>query len=1066
MFEAVDSGLSLAGHENQVLDFWENEQIFARSLENRRQAPPYVFYDGPPFATGLPHYGHLLAGTIKDVIPRYQTMRGRYVERTFGWDCHGLPIESLAQNALGLAGAPAIKACGIDVFNEQCRSMVLTYVNEWKNSVRRMGRWVDFEHGYKTMDVTFMESIWWVFKQLWQQGRIYKAHRIMPYSWKLNTPLSNFEANSNYQDVQDPAVTVRMRLTQLSRPFRQADGLTPHVLIWTTTPWTLPANLAVCVGPDIDYCLVRDGSSADAYVLAKARLEVYYKDPSLYAILDEFKGRDLVGSRYEPIFPYFAGQPRAFQIFADDYVTTTDGTGLVHQAPAYGEDDYRVCREAGIELVDPLDEDAQFTAAVPDFAGMQCKEADKSIIRHLKESGKLVQQSTIVHSYPFCERTDTPLIYRAIDAWYVRVEDMHERLLKSNAGIRWMPEYVGEKRFANWLAEAKDWNISRNRFWGSCLPLWINVEDEHDILCIGSIAELEELSGVKVTDLHKHFIDDIEIRREGRLYRRTPEVLDCWFESGSMPYAQHHYPFANKEKVEAAFPAEFIAEGLDQTRGWFYTLVVISTALFDQPAFRNVIVNGLVLAEDGKKMSKRLKNYPDPLTVVDQYGADALRLCLLSSPVVRAEDLRFSETAVREVMRTVLLPLWNAYSFLVTYARIDRWSAAAGEAQPPAQPGHVLDRWVLSRLTATVQDLRASLDGYDLQRGATRFTGFIEDLTNWYIRRSRRRFWKSSNDQDKAEAYQTLHYVLVTFCKLAAPFIPFVTETIYRNLRHQSMPESVHLCDYPEADTALLDEALNTQMARTMSAVSLGRFLRSQTSLKIRQPLAAAVLVSANAQVRADLEAMQSVIGEELNVKSVRVAADEEALVVLSAKPNLKRLGPAYGKSLREISAAVASLNSAAIAGVLRGESVTVSLADGRPITLGGDDLLIQRQEREGLTVANDGEITVALETTLNEALILEGWAREVVSKLQNLRKELKFEVTDRIVIEYACPAEVASAIEAQSAYICSETLAVSMLPGNPAGMHEVELNGVKAQFRLVCAAAGSACNGEIKPCQ
>lgn len=476
---------------------------------------------------------------------------------------------------------------------------------------------------------------------------------------------------------------------------------------------------------------------------------------------------------------------------------------------------------------------------------------------------------------------------------------------------------------------------------------------------------------------------------------------------------------------------------------------MISTALFDQPAFRNVIVNGLVLAEDGKKMSKRLKNYPDPLEVVNKYGADALRLCMLSSPVVRAEDLRFSETAVREVMRTVLLPLWNSYSFLVTYARIDAWSPAAGETKPPAQPGNVLDRWILSRLTATVKDLRSSLDSYDLQRGATRFTGFIEDLTNWYIRRSRRRFWKSSNDQDKDEAYQTLYAVLVTFCKLAAPFIPFVTETIYRNLRHESMPESVHLCDYPEADLSLLDEELNTQMARTMSAVSLGRFLRSQTALKIRQPLAAAVLVSGNAYVRADLEAMQSVIAEELNVKSVRVTDDEESLVVLSAKPNLKRLGPTYGKSLREIGTAVSALSSLEIAGVLQGRAVTVNLADGRTVALGSDDLLIQRSEREGLTVANDGDITVALETNLTEALILEGWAREVVSKLQNLRKELKFEVTDRIAIEYACPPEIASAIEAQSAYICSETLAVSMVPGDSADMHVVEMNGVNAQFKL-----------------
>ncbi len=1050
MFEAVENGVSLAELENRVLEFWDREQIFSKSLALRSENEPYVFYDGPPFATGLPHYGHLLAGTIKDVIPRYQTMRGKYVERTFGWDCHGLPIESLAQSALGLAGAPAIKDCGVEVFNDKCRSMVLKYVQEWETTVKRLGRWVDFENGYKTMDATFMESIWWVFKQLWQQGRIYKAHRIMPYSWKLNTPLSNFEANSNYQDVQDPAVTIRMKILQAPSIFPELEGLNAYILVWTTTPWTLPANLAACVGDDIDYCLVRDGESNDAYLLAKERLPVYYKDESEYSVLLECKGSELVGSKYEPIFPCFAKErENAFRVLSDDFVSTGDGTGIVHMAPAYGEDDYRVCRAAGIEMVDPLDEDGKFTDAVPEFAGQFCKDADKGIIRHLKQEGKLVQQSTIVHSYPFCERTDTPLIYRAIEAWYVRVEDMHERLLKSNSEVRWMPEYVGEKRFANWLAEAKDWNISRNRFWGSCIPLWINTEDCSDIICIGSVEELEALSGQKVTDLHKQFIDRIEIRRDGKLYRRTPEVLDCWFESGSMPYAQHHYPFENKEKVENSFPAEFIAEGLDQTRGWFYTLIVISTALFDRPAFRNVVVNGLVLAEDGRKMSKRLQNYPDPMHVINSYGADALRLCLLSSPVVRAEDLRFSESAVREVMRTVLLPLWNAYSFLVTYARVDQWRPAAGQGACSLKPSHVLDRWILSRLSAITADLRSSLDAYDLQKAGTRFTSFIEDLTNWYIRRSRRRFWKSSNDRDKEEAYQTLYHVLLTFCKLACPFIPFITENIYRNLRSEEMPESVHLCDYPEAQADIQDEALNRRMARTMRAVSLGRYLRSQTALKIRQPLSRALLLSADASVRQDLTEMSSMIADELNVKEVGIRADEQELVRLSALPNLRKLGPKYGKKMKELRESIAQFSGEQINDLLNGRKCLARLADGSEVELVLDDILVQREEREGFTVANEGDITVALDTRLDENLILEGWAREIVSKLQNLRKELKFEVTDRIHIEYEGPAEVKAAIEAQRDYIASETLALSLQNGQSSDMHEVELNEVKARFSL-----------------
>jgi isoleucyl-tRNA synthetase len=1044
MFEPVDNQVSFSRMEKEVLQFWEREDIFRKSVEQREGASPYVFYDGPPFATGLPHYGHLLAGAIKDVVPRYQTMVGKYVERTFGWDCHGLPIEALAQDALGLAGAPAIKEAGIDVFNEQCRSMVLRYVSEWRKTVNRMGRWVDFDNGYKTMDTTFMETIWWVFKQLWEQGRIYRAHRIMPYSWKLNTPLSNFEANRNYQDVQDPAITVRLRTRTF--PLAIPGGCRPDLLVWTTTPWTLPENLGVAVGPDVDYLVVRDRDSSDVYVLAASRLSVYYKSEEQYEILHTCKGTDLAGVTYEPLFPYFADQPNAFVVLVDSFVTTDEGTGLVHMAPAYGEDDYRVCREAGIDLVDPLDEDAVFTDRVPDFAGMHCKAADKSIVAYLKKRGSLVHHSTVVHSYPFCERTDTPLIYRAIDAWYVRVDDMHERLLRSNAQVAWMPDYVGERRFANWLAEAKDWNISRNRFWGSCIPVWINEDDPEDMICVGSVAELEELSGQRVDDLHKHNIDRIVFERDGHTYRRTPEVLDCWFESGSMPYAQHHYPFENKEKVESTFPADFIAEGLDQTRGWFYTLLVISTALFEKPAFRNVVVNGLVLAEDGRKMSKRLQNYPDPMVVMDSYGADAMRLCLLSSPVVRAEDLRFSEQSVREIMRTVIIPLWNAYSFLVTYARVDGWEPQ-GEAAPPASPANVLDQWVLSRLEATTAELRESMDGYDLQRAAQRYADFIEELTNWYIRRSRRRFWKSSNDVDKAEAYQTLHYVLVTFSQLAAPFIPFVTESIYRNLRTPQMPESVHLCDYPVASGAHLDAGLNRCMANTMDAVSLGRFLRTQASLKVRQPLAEAVLVSANPDVRSDLVTMESVIAEELNVKSIRIQADEEELVHLSAKANFKKLGPQLGRRMPLAAKAISGLKASDIAALRTGTALTVVLDDGESLDITEEDVVVHRTEKEGMTVANEGEITVALDTRLDESLIREGWAREIVSRLQNMRKEADLEVTDRIAVEYDLPEDVAGALTEHMDYICTETLAVSMAAATLPAECTVDLNGVPCGF-------------------
>ncbi|MCR4575652.1 MAG: isoleucine--tRNA ligase [Lentisphaeria bacterium] len=1049
MFEAIEANVSFPKMEEETLAFWQQNGTFEKSLKQRKDAKPFVFYDGPPFATGLPHYGHLLAGTIKDVVPRYQTMCGKYVERTFGWDCHGLPIEALAQDKLKLSGTYAIMQAGVDVFNEKCRSMVLTYVNEWKQTVNRMGRWVDFENGYKTMNPTYMETIWWVFKQLWDQGRVYKAHRIMPYSWALTTPLSNFEANQNYKDVQDPTVTVRMKLTDAK--FDIPADITPYICIWTTTPWTLPENLAVCVGPDVDYCLLKDGDTNDAYILAKARISAYYKKPEEYTVLLECKGRDLVGLHYEPIFPYFKDAPNAFRVLMDDYVTTTDGTGIVHQAPAYGEDDYRVCRAAGIDLIDPLDDEAKFTDAVPDFKGMNVKEADKLIIKHLKQIGKLVQQSTIVHSYPFCYRTETPLIYRAIDAWYVRVEDLHERLLKNNLQTTWMPEYVGDKRFANWLADAKDWNISRNRFWGSCLPVWINVDDPKDMICVGSIAELEQLSGVKVTDLHKHFIDKIEIHKDGKTYRRTPEVLDCWFESGSMPYAQHHYPFDNKEKVESTFPADFIAEGLDQTRGWFYSLLVLATCLFDKPAFKHVVVNGLVLAEDGRKMSKRLKNYPDPTEIIEKYGADALRLFLLASPAVRAEDLRFSENGVKEILRTVIIPLWNATSFFATYARIDNWKPEGDVAAPPKNITNILDKWILSKLMETIVDIRKSMDSFDLQGGATRFTSLIENLTNWYIRRSRRRFWKSDNDNDKNEAYQTLHYVIVTICQLAAPFIPFVTEKIYRAFRTESMPESVHLCDYPQVTEGLLDADLNKCMADTMCAVERGHFLRTQASIKVRQPLGKAVLVSANKQVRDNLGSMAKVIAEELNVKEISIMEDEEELVTLSAKPNLKKLGPKLGKRMKDFMPLINGLSCKDIGKLRKGETLTLTAADGTALELAEDDILVQRQEKQGLSVANEGDITVALDTQLTPALVQEGWAREIVSQLQSLRKETGLEVVDRITVRYKAPAEIAEALESQKAYIANEILAVSIdaAAENEQDFTEIKLNDQKAFFKI-----------------
>lgn len=1021
LYKAVNPKVSFPKMEEAILKFWESNSVFKASLENRSDSPTFTFYDGPPFATGKPHYGHLLAGTIKDVVPRYQTMKGRYVERVFGWDCHGLPIEALAQEALDLKGTAAILEAGVDRFNQQCRSMVSTYVDEWEKTVTRMGRWVDFKNGYKTMNKDFMESVWWIFKQLYDQDRIYKSYRIMPYSWQLTTPLSNFEAGSNYKTVQDPSVTVKARLKSDLPGLKETNN--SFALLWTTTPWTLPENQALCVNPEIDYVAVKDNDNGEIYLMAQARLLAYYRSEEDYQILANYKGSDLVGLSYEPLFPYFAKAPNAFVILQDPYVTTEDGTGIVHMAPAYGEDDFRVCCAAGIGIVDPLDDSCRFTEQVPEYQGLFCKDADKLIIRRLKEEGKLIKQETISHSYPFCDRTDTPLIYRAIEAWYVRIEDVRHRFSQHNDGVKWVPDYVGTKRFGNWLKEAKDWNISRNRFWGSCIPIWINEQDKDDRICVGSIAELEELSGTKVEDLHKHVIDKIIIEKEGKIYRRTPEVLDCWFESGAMPYAQHHYPFENLGKEDDFFPADFIAEGLDQTRGWFYTLMVLGTLLFDQSPYRNVIVNGLILAEDGMKMSKRKKNYPDPIEVVDTYGADALRFYLMSSPVVRAENLRFSKDGVCEVLRNVILPLWNAYSFFVTYANIDN----AAPQIVNGELNHPLDRWILSEAEKMNAAVVENMDKYELGKACEPIVAFLDLLNNWYIRRSRRRFWKSENDHDKNQAYDTLYTVLLKLIQIAAPVIPFVTEEIYQNLRTQDMPLSVHLCDFPEADENKRDLQLEQRMAVTQHAVTMGRALRATYSLKTRLPLKEMHIVTRDKEEKNILRQMEDFIKEELNVKQIVFKENEEDLVEYSAKANFKTLGSRLGKSMKAAAEQIARLTGEEIHSLIEGAVLSIEVEGFGSLDIDANSIVVQRCEKENLRILNEGSLTIAFDTEITQELKNEGLARDFIRAVQNLRKESGFEVSDRINIFWKGSSELGEAIEAFEDKIKEETLALSL---------------------------------------
>ncbi|MEZ4333404.1 MAG: isoleucine--tRNA ligase [Myxococcota bacterium] len=1069
VFERVDASADFPGLERAVLALWERLDAFRESNRRRAGRPAFVFYDGPPFATGTPHYGHLLAGTIKDIVPRFWSMRGHHVERRFGWDCHGLPIEALAQEALGLSGAAAIAERGVDVFNEQCRSMVQTYVAEWRRTVARMGRWVDFDDDYKTMDPDFMESVWWVFKQLWDKGRVYRSYRIMPYSCKLATPLSNFEANKNYKDVQDPAITVRFEVVGgaagAASPLEPGPSGRVYLTAWTTTPWTLPSNLALCVGPAIEYALVEEIESGDRYVFARARLAAYDKslgaaigqdakaakagaEGERFRLVRAVAAQELVGLRYAPLFPYFRDRPNAFVVLADGFVTTEDGTGIVHLAPAYGEDDFRVGRANGIELVDPLDAEARFVAPVVEYAGQVCKDADKAIIKRLKDEGRLVQQSTLVHSYPFCERTDTPLIYRAIDAWYVKVEDLRADLVAANDTVGWVPAHIGTNRFGNWLAEANDWNVSRNRYWGSCIPVWINVEDPSDTICVGSRAELEALSGVRVDDLHKHVVDSVAIVKDGKTYRRTPEVLDCWFESGSMPWAQQHYPFERAAELDQFFPAHFIAEGLDQTRGWFYTLLVLGVSLYGRSPYRNVIVNGLILARDGKKMSKRLKNYPDPNEMLDQYGADALRAYLIDSPVVRAEELRFDEAGLKEIVRTVVLPYWNVLSFFTTYASVDGWDPRTSEA-PALSERADIDRWILSVLQSLIRDVNVEMEAYRLYTVVPRLVAFIDDLTNWYVRRSRARFWKSEDDGDKRSAFATLYAVLTTFSKVLAPFMPFLTETVHQRLARPvdpAAPASVHWCDYPQVDATQIDAALERRMATVRALATLGRRVREDHKIKVRQPLRGLTVVHRDAGVRADVLAASALIADELNVKQVAVEPDESAFATVTVKPNFKTLGKRCGPKLKPIGATLATWGFEEVARLEVGESITVA---GEALSL--EDVILQRSAKESAAIATDGEYTVVLDASLDDALRREGIAREAINVFNAVRKDKGFEVSDRVRIGWACDDAIVSiALREHGELIAREVLAAdfgSLTDGSIA--EEVALAGATVRFAI-----------------
>uniref|UniRef100_A0A8C8A6C5 Isoleucine--tRNA ligase, cytoplasmic n=1 Tax=Oryzias sinensis TaxID=183150 RepID=A0A8C8A6C5_9TELE len=1040
MVEPVPESINFPSEEEKILEFWQKKDCFQECLKQSKNRPRYTFYDGPPFATGLPHYGHILAGTIKDIVTRFAHQSGFYVERRFGWDCHGLPVEYEIDKTLGIKGPEDVAKMGIAEYNKQCRNIVMRYSHEWETSVKRMGRWIDFKNDYKTLYPWFMETVWWVFKQLYDKGMVYRGVKVMPFSTACNTPLSNFESHQNYKDVQDPSVIVNFPLVE---------DKDVSLIAWTTTPWTLPSNLALCVNPDYLYVKVK---GEDCFSLGCHGILCEISNSILicfsYICVFRFPGKNLKGKKYKPLFQYFSkcGEKGAFQVVLDNYVKEEEGTGVVHQAPYFGADDYRVCAEYNIIQRDqppicPVDASGCFTSEVTDFAGQYVKDADKNIIKWLKENGRLVNFSTFKHSYPFCWRSDTPLIYKAVPSWFVRVEHMVEKLLDCNGKCYWVPEFVREKRFGNWLRDARDWAISRNRYWGTPIPLWVS-DDFQEVVCVGSIAELEELTGVKVADLHRESIDSLTIpSRCGKgVLRRVTEVFDCWFESGSMPYAQVHYPFENKKEFEESFPADFIAEGIDQTRGWFYTLLVLSTALFGKPPFKNVIVNGLVLASDGQKMSKRKKNYPDPALIVQNYGADALRLYLINSPVVRAENLRFKEEGVRDILKDVFLPWYNAYRFLVQNVQRLQKEDGMGflyNENTAKQSNNIMDKWIQSFTQSLIQFFKAEMDAYRLYTVVPRLVKFVDMLTNWYVRTNRRRLKGESGTEDCLWALETLFSVLFSMCRLMAPFTPFITEMMYQNLCHLIDPASVeekdassiHYLMLPQVRESLIDKRIEGAVSQMQSVIELGRVIRDRKTLPVKYPLKEVVVIHQDPEALKDIQSLQKYILEELNVRQLTLSTDKDKYGIrLRAEPDHMVLGKRLKGAFKAVTASIKELTSEQLEAFQKTGRIMVNEHE-----LHEEDLrLMYTFDQSSGSAAqyeahSDAQVLVLLDVTPDQSMVDEGVAREVINRIQKLRKKGHLVPSDEITVHYHCQPEgeyLASVIQAHTDFILGTTKA------------------------------------------
>ncbi len=1011
--------------EEDVLNYWAGDGTFQASIEAREAGPKgeneFVFYDGPPFANGLPHYGHLLTGYVKDAVPRYQTMRGKRVERRFGWDCHGLPAEVEAEKELGVSGHPGITEFGIDKFNAACRTSVLRYTDEWERYVTRQARWVDFENDYKTLDVTYMESVMWAFRTLWDKGLIYEGFRVLAYCWRCETPLSNTETRMDdvYRDRQDPALTVWFQLE---------NGL--RLLVWTTTPWTLPSNLALAVNPDLDYAVVTHSDGHD-YVIGEARLSAYERELGEVESPRTIKGHELVGMKYAPMFSYFTSTENAFQVIGAEFVSAEDGTGIVHLAPGFGEDDQTTCQSANIPTICPMDEHGQYTAEVTDWSGRHVFEANTDVIRHLKETGVVVRHDTYNHSYPHCWRCAEPLVYRAMSSWFVKVTAIKDRMLELNREITWVPEHLQDGSFGKWLANARDWAISRNRFWGSPIPVWKSDDPNYPRIDVyGSIQQLQDDFGMDVTDLHRPQIDDLvrpnpDDPTGKSMMRRVPEVLDCWFESGSMPFAQVHYPFENQEWFENHYPGDFIVEYIGQTRGWFYTLHVLATALFDRPAFANCVSHGIVLGDDGQKMSKSLRNYPDPMKVFDTYGADAMRWYLLSSSILRGGDFSVTESGIKETVRQILLPMWNSWYFLTLYA-----NAENREGQLNLSSDHVMDRYIFAKASELVASTTRTMDANDLFGACSEVRSFLDALTNWYIRRSRDRFW--AGDQD---AINTLHSVMHILCRVTAPMLPLTSEVIFRGL---TGARSVHLESWPDA----VDLPNDVHLAKTMDAVrdvcSTTLSLRKASARRVRLPLASVTIASAAAS---SLQQFTDLIADETNVKDVRLVDDVAAVAaeVIQLVPAIA--GPRLGPNTQKV-----------IAAIKKGEwTPSGDGIDVAGVTLQADEFtrkFVANSAHEGTASAalGSGAGVVLLDTVVTPELEAEGSARDLMRAVQQARRDAGFDVSDRIRLRVTAEASLIEKVKSFESVIAAETLSleVNWVIGDSDTQENGELDGIK----------------------